>query len=392
MKYEHGGIVSLKEDAKRVRAAGIGGDTVLAHITPSEAALLKLMGGSGRINPRTGLPMFEDSEGGTSEGGTSEGGTSVGEATNDNSSNTSAADPGNPGDNQGSAIGDPSNDTQDTVGPNDPSPPDAAPPDSQDPDAPSPNAKEAAFLGGLLGLSFEAAPAVNATTPTPGSNVATALGNTEKAGFGTNISGFTSDVTPGSNTSTPFGGLNTDPSSTPGYAGSPSSGQLGALGSSFNSRSDLDASVPETTVTPETSVTPPEAKTQEPSKTDSNPADLGGDPGVSPSLGAEPGGPSLGDTSGPGGGERDDTVVPTTTADVVTTPVTPVITTPSPVKYDVSKFLSNLGEPTYTPTPSVYTSYPRVTVPQYSQPVTQFGIGQFYKPYFPLVPYQRRYP
>lgn len=58
-RYKHGGIVSLKEDAKRVRAAGIGGDTVLAHITPSEAALLKSMGGSGRINPRTGLPMFE---------------------------------------------------------------------------------------------------------------------------------------------------------------------------------------------------------------------------------------------------------------------------------------------------------------------------------------------
>jgi len=69
------------------------------------------------------------------------------------------------------------------------------------------------------------------------------------------------------------------------------------------------------------------------------------------------------------------------------TPVTPVKTTQSPVKYDVSKFLSNLGKPTYTPTPSVYTSHPRVTVPQY----TQLGIGQFYKPYFPLVPYQRRY-
>jgi hypothetical protein len=62
-KYKHGGIVSLKKDAKRVRAAGIGGDTVLAHITPSEAALLKSMGGSGRINPRTGLPMFEAGDG-----------------------------------------------------------------------------------------------------------------------------------------------------------------------------------------------------------------------------------------------------------------------------------------------------------------------------------------
>jgi len=34
------------------------GDTMLAHITPEEAALLKARGGAGTINPQTGLPEF----------------------------------------------------------------------------------------------------------------------------------------------------------------------------------------------------------------------------------------------------------------------------------------------------------------------------------------------
>jgi len=47
-----------------VRRAGRGKDTMLAHITPKEAALLKARGGRGSINPDTGLPEFEtdDSE------------------------------------------------------------------------------------------------------------------------------------------------------------------------------------------------------------------------------------------------------------------------------------------------------------------------------------------
>ena len=71
-RYKDGGIVSLKKDAERVRSAGIGGDTILAHINPEEVALLKSMGGSGRINPRTGLPMFDEGESrGDPEGGSS---------------------------------------------------------------------------------------------------------------------------------------------------------------------------------------------------------------------------------------------------------------------------------------------------------------------------------
>ena len=51
--------VDLRQLAKKVRAKGRGRDTVLAHITPQEAALLKARGGRGSINPDTGLPEFE---------------------------------------------------------------------------------------------------------------------------------------------------------------------------------------------------------------------------------------------------------------------------------------------------------------------------------------------
>ena len=48
----------LAQAAQRVAAAGRNGDSILAHINPREAAMLKRMGGSGRINPQTGLMEF----------------------------------------------------------------------------------------------------------------------------------------------------------------------------------------------------------------------------------------------------------------------------------------------------------------------------------------------
>ena len=51
----------LASIAKLLRSKGRGKDTVLAHITPQEAALLKRRGGAGTINPDTGLPEFDDS-------------------------------------------------------------------------------------------------------------------------------------------------------------------------------------------------------------------------------------------------------------------------------------------------------------------------------------------
>lgn len=44
--------------AEIIRQQGEGEDSILAHINPIEAAVLKSMGGSGTINPKTGLPQF----------------------------------------------------------------------------------------------------------------------------------------------------------------------------------------------------------------------------------------------------------------------------------------------------------------------------------------------
>jgi hypothetical protein len=48
----------LKSTAQELHQYGRNGDTMVAHINPQEAALLKSLGGSGTINPRTGLPEF----------------------------------------------------------------------------------------------------------------------------------------------------------------------------------------------------------------------------------------------------------------------------------------------------------------------------------------------
>lgn len=48
----------LADMARLLAAQGRNGDTMLAHITPEEARLLKARGGAGTINPATGLPEF----------------------------------------------------------------------------------------------------------------------------------------------------------------------------------------------------------------------------------------------------------------------------------------------------------------------------------------------
>ena len=54
-QFAMGGIASVAES---MRQKGRFGDTMLAHITPQEAQMLMAMGGSGTINPQTGLPEF----------------------------------------------------------------------------------------------------------------------------------------------------------------------------------------------------------------------------------------------------------------------------------------------------------------------------------------------
>jgi len=57
--FARGGIAELKSIAKVIASYGRDGDTILAHITPAEARMLRRRGGSGTINPDTGLPEFK---------------------------------------------------------------------------------------------------------------------------------------------------------------------------------------------------------------------------------------------------------------------------------------------------------------------------------------------
>ena len=52
---KQGGLVEI---AHMLQSQGRNGDTMLAHINPEEAAMLKAMGGSGTINPATGLREY----------------------------------------------------------------------------------------------------------------------------------------------------------------------------------------------------------------------------------------------------------------------------------------------------------------------------------------------
>ena len=56
--FAKGGIASLKPLAREMAAAGRYGDTMLAHISPVEARILRRYGGSGTTNPVTGAPEF----------------------------------------------------------------------------------------------------------------------------------------------------------------------------------------------------------------------------------------------------------------------------------------------------------------------------------------------
>lgn len=54
--------MNTREMAKRLSALGRNGDTLLAHITPKEAKLLKQAGGAGTRNPKTGLREYFDAD------------------------------------------------------------------------------------------------------------------------------------------------------------------------------------------------------------------------------------------------------------------------------------------------------------------------------------------
>lgn len=63
---------SYKDMARRVQKKGAQNspnDSMLAHITPREASLLEMMGGSGHTDPHTGLRHYDDSDGSSSDSG-----------------------------------------------------------------------------------------------------------------------------------------------------------------------------------------------------------------------------------------------------------------------------------------------------------------------------------
>ena len=82
--------------AKRLAKKGQGEDTLLAHINPDEARMLKEAGGSGEINPHTGLPSFrvddapERGSTGSASGASYGGGSSIGSGGGSNQSANAA--------------------------------------------------------------------------------------------------------------------------------------------------------------------------------------------------------------------------------------------------------------------------------------------------------------
>ena len=54
--------VMMRKMAMALQTQGRGKDKYLAHINPKEARMLKAMGGSGKINPRTGLMEFQEED------------------------------------------------------------------------------------------------------------------------------------------------------------------------------------------------------------------------------------------------------------------------------------------------------------------------------------------
>ena len=58
----------------KLASLGINKDKIIAQINPHEAAVLRSIGGSGKVNPRTGLLSFDDEGGDGGNDGTGDGG------------------------------------------------------------------------------------------------------------------------------------------------------------------------------------------------------------------------------------------------------------------------------------------------------------------------------
>jgi len=58
---------AIRKMAQDLQEKGNNGDIILAHINPKEAKMLKRAGGSGTVNPKTGLLQFEDGDSGAGD-------------------------------------------------------------------------------------------------------------------------------------------------------------------------------------------------------------------------------------------------------------------------------------------------------------------------------------
>ena len=95
---------SLKATLKSAEKLGRGKDTILAHITPQEAALLKSRGGAGTINPATGLREYDpgmesfsyygDSSGSSSSSSSGYGSSDYGDSSQTGGSSSSSSSSG----------------------------------------------------------------------------------------------------------------------------------------------------------------------------------------------------------------------------------------------------------------------------------------------------------
>lgn len=65
-----------KKAAQHLKQLGRGNDTELAHVTKREMGILQALGGSGTVNPKTGLREFDDGGDGGGDGGGDSGGDS----------------------------------------------------------------------------------------------------------------------------------------------------------------------------------------------------------------------------------------------------------------------------------------------------------------------------
>lgn len=217
----------LLADAQKLQKMGNGGDSILAHIGPKEAAMLKAAGGAGTINRRTGLIQFEGSDGGDGEGPGGEGDTGAsGPGTGADGTGTGVGGVGGPGDTSGLTGHESETAVESGEIPGTPV------------GTPSDNSVSTAGLMGLLGkwgqpdlgfLGNQLGNQLGHAISNPGQTAINGLiGTIPGLGLANTISGILGGPTVGSVVGSALSGMSSSPDSTGVSAGSPTPGGPGA--------------------------------------------------------------------------------------------------------------------------------------------------------------------